>query len=232
MRPYKIGLIGVPGSGKTDLAEGLLSGPLKDLLGTTEIVDAYATEVSEYIDIAKGLSASWYLDLQISLERLARERQAARDGAEVIITCGTLIESTSYSMLNFENRKDFKIENEQDAEIKRIQAAMMVNACLFMDTFSYDKIFFLNQIEPTAEEPEMFKVLDRNIRGSFAAFQLTNVSEDLTVETLNIEEATKQRLEIIGDLSESISQREDVQPEGSDGRGVREGEEAESEEAD
>ena len=222
----KIALIGVPGAGKSDLAKHLADKLDPECDGRSTIIDNYASEVSEYIDIAKGLSASWYLDLQISLERLARERQAKRDAFDHVITCGTLIESTSYSMLNFENRKAFKMENEIPFELARIEAAMKVFACLYQDTFSYDLICFLNQVKPTEEDTEMFKVLDRNIQASFEAFKLTHISKDLTVETTDIEEATTQRLEMIGDLNAGSSEGEDVQPEESDGLGVREGEKA------
>jgi hypothetical protein len=131
-------------------------------------------------------------------------------------------------MLNFDNRKSFKTENEIPFEMARIDASMRVNACLFQDTFAYDHICYLNQVEPTEEDTEMFKTLDFNVKSSFEAFKLTDIARDLTVETLDLEEATTQRLEMIGDLYAGRSEGEGVQLEGSDGSSVRPSEEAEA----
>lgn len=213
----RIALIGVPGSGKTEFAEAL-----SDFLTTKDgapvgIVDDYAELASEEINLAKAFAASWYLDLFISLKRLGLERHAIEKN-KAVITCGTIIESTQYAMANFSSRMDFKMDGEKEDEAKRIQAAMMTFACLFMDTFSYDRVYFLNQIVPATEDFEQFKALDTNTRASFEAFNLINIAQDLTVDTLDLEEATAQRIEKIkGDfLDESDSEGQNLESEGSE----------------
>jgi hypothetical protein len=211
----KIAVIGVPGSGKTEFAYALKS--LLESNGKVAVIDDYAEEASKEIDIAKGFSASWYLDLFVSLKRLGLERHALKDN-EIVITCGTIIESTQYSMANFADRIDFKLENEKSDEAKRIQAAMMTFACLFMDTFAYDQVYFLNQIVPANEDAEQFQTLDKNTRASFEAFNLISTAKDLTVDSVDLEEATAARLEMVkGDfLNESNGKEQDLESEGSE----------------
>lgn len=219
----RIALIGVPGSGKTEFAEALddflvkNDGICKECLTPVAIVDDYAIPASEEIDLTEGFAASWYLDLFISLKRTAAERQAARKG-KTVITCGTIIESTQYAMANFANRMDFKLENEKSDEAKRIQAAMMTFACLFMDNFSYDKIYFLNQVRPTEEDAEEYKKLDINTRAAFEAFNLIKIAQDLSVDTTDMQEATAQRIEMVkGDfLDEDKVEGEDLDAEGAE----------------
>ena len=219
----RIALIGVPGSGKTEFATALEDflvvndGICKACLTPVAIVDDYATPASEEIDIASGFAASWYLDLFISLKRLAEERRAAVEG-KTIITCGTIIESTQYAMANFASRMDFKMDREKEDEAKRIQAAMMTFACLFMDTFAYDRVYFLNQVKPADDEQSSFAELDKNTRAAFEAFNLIEIAKELVVETTDLEEATAQRIEMVkGDfLDESNSEGSDVESQGSE----------------
>jgi hypothetical protein len=220
----RIALIGVPGSGKSEFAAALEDflishdGLCKSCNTPVAIVDDYAEKASQEIDLAKGFAASWYLDLFISLKRLAAEREAAKEGNRTIITCGTIIESTQYAMANFASRMDFKLEKEKEDEAKRIQAAMMTFACLFMDTFTYDKVYFLNQVQPTDDEQDSFQELDKNTRAAFEAFNLIKIAKELVVETDDLEAATEQRIEMIkGDfLNESNSEGQDLESEGSE----------------
>ena len=221
----RIGLIGIPGSGKTALAEAiekqyiLADADREDCFTPVTIIDEYAQAASERLNLAKGFSASWYYDIGVSLDRMGQERIALEQGSRTVITCGTIIESSNYALLNFESRSQFKLENEKEDEVKRIQSAMMTFACLFMDGFRYDKLYFLNSIEPVDEDAKLFQQMESGVRASFEAFDLATISKDLTVEgETSIEAATEKRLEIIGkDLHESASEEQRVESEGPEG---------------
>jgi hypothetical protein len=219
----KIAVIGVPGSGKTEFANALSDflvshdGLCRQCNTPVGIVDDYAEDASKEIDLATAFAASWYLDLFISLKRVALERQLIKEN-KTVITCGTIIESSVYAMVNFSSRMDFKLENEKVDEAKRIQAAMMTFACLFMDTFAYDRVYFLNPVRPATEYVEQLQNLDKGVRSSFEGFQLTKTAKDLTVDETDIAKATEMRLEMVkGDfLDESEGQGEELEVEGSE----------------
>jgi hypothetical protein len=230
----KVGLIGVPSSGKTELADAIskrITGPSASP-SIIWILDKIPERASEEMNSALGFSGSWHSDLGISLTRIGQERYAEEAGADVCVTCGTLIDSTVYSMIRFESRMKFKQDNELEDEAKRVQSSMMTNACLYMDTFYYDRLYFLNQIGPVKEDAELFTTLDKQLRSSFEAFGIVKTAKELIVETSDMTEATEQRMAMIEEDLEEIerkvsesnnSQGRDVEPEGDQRQGVQPG---------
>jgi dephospho-CoA kinase len=96
----KIGLIGVPGSGKTFLAESLKSAFEK--INDEEnlpvaIVDGYVEELQDEVDLALSWMGTYIGNSHIALKRESKERVAAKDH-KVVISCGTLFETSSYTV--------------------------------------------------------------------------------------------------------------------------------------
>lgn len=162
----KIALLGIPGSGKT-----VLAATLRDQLNeNADVIDHYAEDVAERGDYAIGLEGGWLASVTISTERYARERGAKKD---TVITCGTLLESSVYTMMHFEEMSEFYTEQEKENANERINTSMRFFANLYLDTFRYDKAFYLPPLN--APDNDRFKVLDQNVQAAFGAFNLIPV---------------------------------------------------------
>lgn len=197
----RIGLIGLPGSGKTILADALERAYVMDDASCAEcntpvaIVDNYAEQVAESGDWAIGLDGGWMVSVAISIERYNQERKAASEGAKTIITCGTLLESSVYMAMEFESQQSFATQPELPQLHARVEGGLRFFAAMYMDTFRYNKVFYLPPI--TAPESEKWKTFDRNLQASFAAFNLVEV-EPLTIEEFESpEDLLAKRVEMI-----------------------------------
>jgi Trp operon repressor len=211
----KIALIGMPGSGKTAVAEGL-----QDATGSARIVDGYAAMAERDIDLVAGLDGGGYLfNIACAMKRIELERRAAK--TDHVITCGTLLETSVYTALEYELMGEFTDRQESVDEARRVEATLKMLACLYMDTFKYDAVFYL----PPVAEPEesRWQLFDRNLRVAFEAFFLVPVFP-LIVETDNFEEAVAKRVEIVATIMkgertvESLSEGRGLQAQASDGR--------------
>jgi hypothetical protein len=153
----RIGLAGVQGSGKSLLAKDLKvalekSGKYKSI----KIIDDYIPEIEKETGLALGFYATYIGNVYAALGRATRERLAAAEEHDVIITCGTVFETASYMARQLE--AEFKFLNE-DAEkedhLRRAEASMKFVSCLYVDTVKYDYILHLPRImEANDDTPE------------------------------------------------------------------------------
>lgn len=179
----KIGLVGLPGSGKTVLAQTLENayimgdGQCAECNTPVAIVDKYAEDVAWRGDWAIGLEGGWLANAAIALERYNRERRAAMS-AKTIISCGTVIESAVYLAMEFEHQQTFSVEAEQFAVAARIEAGLRFFSALAVDTLHYDRMFYLPPV--LTPDNERWKVFDRNVQAAFGAFEVP--IEPLVVE--------------------------------------------------
>lgn len=208
---YSIALIGVPGSGKTDLANAISDYIIKDDAACetcntpVAIVDDYAEYIEDYGKWAIGLDGGWASSLAITMERLNRERAAWAENKSMI-TCGTLLESAVYMTMHFEAMyKVYSEDQVQDALVK-IEAGMRTFAALYADTFQYGKVFYL---PPGTALNDQMKVLDKNIQAAFQAFKLVPV-EPLIVEPGPNESLVEARLNKI-----FVKENDEIQAERS-----------------
>lgn len=182
----RIGVIGVPGSGKTDLANDLQVLLCREDLGRHGVIDNYVDTVQESTNLALGFWASYLGNLEIALERANLERHAGED----YITCGTLLETAAYQA--HYGARAVKTSDAPTAadELRRVEASMKVLACLYVDTFHYDHVFYLpasnsylisdalsTNFEGGRPAPkEDLMELDKAIQAAFNAFNLVDVT--------------------------------------------------------
>jgi hypothetical protein len=216
----RIGLAGVPGSGKTALAESLkvaLAEIDPEKYGTITVIDNYVEDLEQELDLALGWAATYVGNLQVVFEREAKERIAKKD-SDATITCGTLFETASYVAQSLENEYRLLTKNDE-AERKdlviRAESVTRILACLYIDTIRYDHIFYL---PPMGEISDVrAKDLEKNLQAAFNAFELFPVTA-LYVDGDNPLEITENRLKAV--LKEVISadnaEEQDVQTQESD----------------
>ena len=195
----KIGLAGVPGSGKTALAEALKTA-LEELDDQNTlpvaIVDGYVEELQKETDLALGFFGTYIGNTHIALKRETKERLFAKDH-NTVITCGTLFETSSYAGQHMEEEYEI-LSKDQEKErydlILRVEAMTRFLSCLYMDTIDYDYIFYL----PPVEEVSDFRVkeLEKNLQAAFNGFKLFPITS-LFVEGDNMLEITEDRLKIV-----------------------------------
>jgi len=216
----RIGLIGVPGSGKTFLAESLKSAFEK--INDEEnlpvaIVDGYVEELQDEVDLALSWMGTYIGNSHIALKRESKERVAAKDH-KVVISCGTLFETSSYTVQYMDSQYQFIEDDNKEAKydfVLKIEAITRFLACLYADTLNYDYIFYLPPVEEI--EDVRIKELEKNLQAAFTGFNLYPVTK-LFVEGANMLEVTENRVKVV--LNEVLNannvKEQDVQPEESD----------------
>lgn len=178
-----IALIGVPGSGKTRLAKSLAR-----KLDNAKVIDRYVNDIERRTDIAIGPTTNYLGNLYVALERYARERKARLEH-EVVITCGTLVETAVYMAVQFAGMTQALSDEEKVAFAPRMEASLRMFAVLYHDIMSYDYGFYL----PPGEQNEETEFIDEQIRAGLEGFHLipvTKLTDPLTrvddvLETLN-----------------------------------------------
>lgn len=189
----RIGLMGAPGSGKTNLAEALEDAVVKkdiadecDCSTPVEIIDDYAVEVEDITELATGFLGGYLANLHVAFERENRERLSS---AKTVITCGTLLDTATYATSGSLANLRLGDEAEQQDELRRIEAVMKVFSCMYVDTFMYDYVFYL-----PAVGDDNINEFDKNLQVAFSVFNLTPVTP-LLFETT--EERLAKAMEVI-----------------------------------
>lgn len=144
----KIGIIGAPGSGKTNLAQGIKKA-LDDKIDF-DIVDEYVGDLSDGTGLAFGHFAGYIGNLQVTFERLAREQESTRQ-YEGTITCGTVVDSLIYAAMYSQLARQAP---NQRAELARAATTMGAFGMIIYDTFDYDLSFYLPLSQEHRQEHE------------------------------------------------------------------------------
>lgn len=204
MADLKIGLSGIPGSGKSDLAKALKKELEKeDKYKSIAIIDDYIPEIENETDLALGFFGTYIGNLHAALGREYRDR-IAREKHDATITCGTIFETSAYLAQKMES--EFSVISNDDNEEKydwnlRVDASMRYICCLYMDTVRYDKIYHLSPMIAPNEQDHELNVLERNLQAAFNAFELFPVTR-LESKGNNLTEITNNRVKkIIEDIS-------------------------------
>lgn len=207
----KIGLAGIPGSGKSALAEALkkeLEG--NDQYKSINIIDGYVEDIENETDLAFGAFGTYIGNLHIALGREYRERISGENN-DLTITCGTLFETSAYLAQKMETEFSLLSEDSEKYDWNlRVDASMRVIACFYIDTVRYDKIYHLSPI--VSEEEASANQLEKNLQAAFNAFELFPVVH-LPAEGSSLQEITDSRVNtILKDItSADNSKRQEVQ---------------------
>lgn len=157
----KVALLGAPSSGKTELAQELVK-TLEDV----QVADAYVPAIEERSDNTLGHFASYLGNLQVALGRWECERALARDHKpSILITCGTIVETTVYEAVNA--LVDASVSNDGEnltiralQNNKRASVTMTMLGIISYDTWDYDLAYYL----PVSEDADQSsKVVDNHI---------------------------------------------------------------------
>jgi hypothetical protein len=191
----RIGLAGIPGSGKTKLAAELKEALAKhEEYKSINIVDDYVEEIEKETDLAQGFFGTYIGNIHVALGREYRERISAENN-DVTITCGTLFETSAYLAQKMETEFQLLTEDAERYDWNlRVDASMRLIACLYVDTMRYDKIYHLSPTEPLGEGEN--EKLERSLQAAFNAFELFPVVH-LDAVGENLQEITDNRVNTI-----------------------------------
>lgn len=182
------------GAGKTELAQALKielekTGKYKSIA----IIDDYVQEIENETDLSLGFNATYIGNIYIAMGRATRERLAAKDN-DVIITCGTIFETASYTAQQLE--AEFNIiddENEKLDHLRRTEAAMKYISCLYVDVAQYNHIFHLPKIIQTEENNLRIDELNKALLIAFDSFDIFPTSR-IDREGDTLEDITNNRV--------------------------------------
>jgi len=213
----QIGLSGIPGSGKSLLANRLKEVLIeRQLYKSVDVVDNYTNDIEKDVDLSIGPETTYIGNMHVALGREAKER-ISRENHDLSIVCGTLFETSAYTAQKMES--DFRLVH-QDAGEKydwqiRTDAVMRYISCLYIDTVYYDKIYHLLPLSTNLGHN--FSLLEKNLQAAFNAFDLYPVKH-LEVIGEGLEEITNNRVNIIIKDFENANnvKEQDVQPKESD----------------
>jgi hypothetical protein len=213
----KIGLAGVPGSGKTDFAQALSAHFVKNK-SSSIVIDDYVQDVEDQTDLALSFDAAYIGNMHVALERASRERKAYETHSHVI-TCGTLFETSSYAAQSLEADYKFLSTDEERRDfVLRSEATMQIMTCFYLDLLKYDYIFHLSPLQVSNDVN--IEKLEQGLQSAFQAFNLFQHTV-LPVEGSTKEEIIKNRLEkALKVIDANNTEKQDVQAEESNGSGV------------
>lgn len=141
-----IGLIGVPGSGKTKLANSIKrSMPEENFV----IIDKYVEKLGKSLDMNIGLDGSYVSNLHIASQREMEFRKAYLSGKNVIL-CGTAFDTLCYTGFYAETIAQSPMDDEMKSfSIQREVAAAQVFAYFCIDTLNaMTNLFYLPVTNP------------------------------------------------------------------------------------
>ena len=145
----KIGLIGAPGSGKSNLAAAIY-----DTFGLP-VIDDYVHDVESRSGWVLGRYATYAGNIAVALDRRFREQEK-----ESHITCGTMLDTVTY-----EAAKAYVAEDEADR--RRWSGALVVLGCMVEDMMDYDLLFFL----PSEPEDEYLARVANGLEEAVEVFE-------------------------------------------------------------
>lgn len=135
----RIGLVGVKGSGKTEIANHI-----KENFDNVNIIDDYIEDFAKECDIAPDSATDYIGNLYFALRRWSLERQISKQNPNIIVTCGTMIESATYATAN-------AVLAATPYHYSRIENLMHLLGVFYQDTFNYDLVIYIPLKNPDPE---------------------------------------------------------------------------------
>jgi len=154
---HKIGLLGIPGSGKTELATQIAEHFPRGI-----VVDGYAEALSARLDVYIGPQANYIPNLMIAVEREQRERVAIKDHKnklDVMVTCGTVLDTLCYVAMKADAYAQQPKTDLIQRKLFREVSASQTLSIMLEDLWSYSHVFYLppgnDLIDIPGGEPEV-----------------------------------------------------------------------------
>ena len=170
----RIGLVGTPGSGKSELAEALASA--LDLRN----IDGYAEDYEYESNFAVGEDATYIVNLGIAMTRLTKERAYAERGGTV--TCGTMLDTAAYMSC------ETTLFPEDGAWRRRALASISLAGCMVSDLMTYDFVFYL----PSKNADSTFLAnVDEAMATALNLFEIAHITLDRPTLNENLELALR-----------------------------------------
>jgi hypothetical protein len=140
-----IGLIGVPTSGKTKLANAIKRAfPEKKYI----IIDKYVEKLSPQLKMSTGFDATYIPNLHIAINREQEMRKAFLAGQNVIV-CGTVFDTLCYTGFYAETVAQSADEDIKNFSLQREINAAQLFAYLCIDTLNVvNNLFYLPITDP------------------------------------------------------------------------------------
>lgn len=198
----RIGILGARGSGKSDLCDGLY----ENLPGPKSMVDGYVENFERKTQLATGQYATYLVSMQIAMWRLDHELEEEREiktdggnleeGNGVLITAGTLIDTTIYLALHAaamantgQGSLDINLMNDL-----RSNATMHWFGMMRVDCWKYDHVFYLPLGDRRDEDKDrVAAVFDDHVVEACESYQVPFIKLDQSTP----EERLAKALEII-----------------------------------
>lgn len=135
----RIALVGPPGSGKTELAHGIV----QRMDGAWDLVDGYVEKLRDETGWAYGHWAGWIANLGVALRRMEVEERVWNSNAVGAVSCGTLVDTLAYAAMHMEIRQASSMPAADD--YVRVANVMHTIGMLFNDTWPgrYDHVLLL-----------------------------------------------------------------------------------------
>jgi hypothetical protein len=170
----KIGIVGPPGVGKTELAQGMAE-HLRSLWhdgvqSEVTIIDDYIEEISTECDLYIDADATYIGNLYTILGRYARERTADPNAHR--ITCGTFLDSSIYASMQAVGGQD---PAKTELLWTRISNFMNVVGTFYQDTYDYDLLFVAKYESPDEAGREAWETMNNAIDMATGSFGVEHV---------------------------------------------------------
>ena len=182
-----IGIIGAPGSGKTELAKAL------EKETGLPVIDSYVERLEKRTNLALGYAAEFLPNFDVIFERFNLEREIDKD-VEGHITCGTLVESICYSaMWAADIVRIYDRTPQGPIQRARTNLVMDMAAMILSETWNYDIVFY--RPLPQRDEESLDLRLDYSIQDALPMLNIDHIpltDEDPIEQAITI---VKERIE-------------------------------------
>ena len=108
------------------------------------VIDDYIELIEERSEVALSHHATYIGNMQVAIGRWEQEHKAEQDKPDVVITCGTLVETMIYTAL-YALSNDRSMTEIEDKVANDGRAAMTIQymGLLALDTIRYDRVYHL-----------------------------------------------------------------------------------------
>jgi hypothetical protein len=146
MNPVRIGLIGVPGSGKTRLARSIKRAMPDHQFA---ICDGYAEKLRDSLEMTIGIEATYLANIHIASVREQEIRKLSLADKSFIV-CGTVFDTLCYAGFHSEMVANTPgNEDEKNSLLQREINSAQLLAYLAIDSFySFTHMFYLPVTDP------------------------------------------------------------------------------------